>query len=82
MLLSAFGPGSEKGEEVKKRFWEEMIDCVDCMSAGEKVFALGNLNVNSDVNDKDAKVVECEQRGSLQMETTVLERRKFTNVHK
>ena len=44
VFVSAYGPGSEKSEEVREQFWEEMSVCMRGFNAGENVVVLGDLN--------------------------------------
>ena len=43
-FVSAYGPGSEKSEEEREAFWNELADCVDDLSRRNYVIVLGDLN--------------------------------------
>ena len=44
MLISAYGPGSEKSEEEIEEFWNELSECVGSFGNNESVVVLGDLN--------------------------------------
>ena len=43
-FVSAYGPGSEKNEEVRNNFWNELTSCVEDLSRRNYVVVLGDLN--------------------------------------
>ena len=44
MFISAHGPGSEKSEEEREEFWNELSECVGSFGRNESVVVLGDLN--------------------------------------
>ena len=44
VFISAYGPGSEKNEEVIEEFWNELSKCVGSFGRNESVVVLGDLN--------------------------------------
>ena len=44
VFISAYGPGSEKCEEDRTRFWNELSDCVRKVRGNANVVVLGDLN--------------------------------------
>jgi hypothetical protein len=44
VFVSAYGPGSEKGEEERVKFWLEVSECVNGFGANAYVVLLGDLN--------------------------------------
>ena len=44
-FISAYGPGSERGEEEIVEFWSELSECVGSFGRNESVVVLGDLNV-------------------------------------
>lgn len=55
-VVSAYGPGSEKSEEVREEFWENLNDCVKMCKTNEDLFVLGDLNARVG-NNTDGKVI-------------------------
>ena len=43
MFISAYGPGSEKSEEIEE-FWNDLSECVGSFGRNESVVVLGDLN--------------------------------------
>ena len=43
-FVSAYGPGSERSEEERNMFWNELANCVDDLSRRNYVVVLGDLN--------------------------------------
>ena len=43
-FVSAYGPGSEKNEEIRNNFWNELTSCVEDLSRRNYVVVLGDLN--------------------------------------
>ena len=54
-FVSAYGPGSEKTEVERERFWSELTDCVDSLSRNSFVVLLGDLNAR--VGDEEIEGV-------------------------
>ena len=44
MFVSAYGPGSEKSEEERERFWEGLNECLSRFRENVNVVVLGDLN--------------------------------------
>ena len=44
VFISAYGSGSEKREEEKEEFWNELSECVGSFGRNESVVVLGDLN--------------------------------------
>jgi len=44
VFISAYGPGSEKSEDERVRFWNRLSDCVRDVKARANVVVLGDLN--------------------------------------
>ena len=44
VFISAYGPGSEKGEEEIEEFWNELSECVGSFGRNVSVVVLGYLN--------------------------------------
>ena len=44
VFVSAYGPGSEKTEEERERFWSELSECVASLGRNNNVVVLGDLN--------------------------------------
>ena len=42
--VSAYGPGSERGEDEREGFWNELAQCVGSLSRNSYVVVLGDLN--------------------------------------
>ena len=42
--VSAYGPGSERGEDERERFWNELAQCVSSLSRKSHVVVMGDLN--------------------------------------
>ena len=54
-FVSAYGPGSEKTEEERERFWSELTECVDSLGKSSYVVVLGDLNAR--VGDEEVEGV-------------------------
>ena len=52
-FVSAYGPGSEREEEERVTFWNDLTECVECLKVNSSVVVLGDLNarVGSEVVD-------------------------------
>ena len=50
-FVSAYGPGSERSEEERDTFWNELADCVDGLSRRNYVVVLGDLNARVGVGE-------------------------------
>ena len=50
-FISAYGPGSERSEEERAAFWNELEDCVDSLSRRNYVVVLGDLNARVGVGE-------------------------------
>ena len=44
MFISAYGPGSERSEDERTSFWNELSECVRIVKVRENVVVLGDLN--------------------------------------
>ena len=55
-FVSAYGPGSEKSEEEREAFWNELADCVDDLSRRNYVIVLGDLNARVGVGELEGVV--------------------------
>ena len=55
-VVSAYGPGSEKSEEDRDEFWENLNECVKTCKVNEDLFVLGDLNARVG-NSNDGKVI-------------------------
>ena len=55
--VSAYGPGSERSEEEREEFWNELTLCVDDLSRSSYVIVLGDLNARVG-NEKIEGVME------------------------
>ena len=44
VFLSVYGPGSEKGEDERERFWNELNGCLESFGVKVNVVLLGDLN--------------------------------------
>ena len=44
VIISAYGPGSERCEEERNGFWEELSECIGSFEERERVVVLGDLN--------------------------------------
>ena len=44
MIISIYGPGSERSEEEIKVFWSGLRECVGSFGRNESVVVLGDLN--------------------------------------
>ena len=44
VIVSAYGPGTERRENEREQFWNELRDCVSSFGDNEKVVVLGDLN--------------------------------------
>jgi hypothetical protein len=49
--VSAYGPGCERAEDERERFWQELSECLDGFSANEQVIVMGDLNAR--VGDRE-----------------------------
>ena len=54
-FVSAYGPGSEKNEEIRNNFWNELTSCVEDLSRRNYVVVLGDLNAR--VGDREVEGV-------------------------
>ena len=48
MFISAYGPGSERNEDERTNFWNELSECVRLVKVRENVVVLGDLNSRVD----------------------------------
>ena len=44
VFVSTYGPGSQRSNEKRESFWEELNTCIRGFEASENVVVLGNLN--------------------------------------
>ena len=44
VIMSVYGPGSERGEEEIEEFWSELSECVGSFGRNERVVVLWDLN--------------------------------------
>lgn len=44
VVVSAYGPGSEKPEDERERFWEELSECVSGFEQSVRIVVLGDMN--------------------------------------
>ena len=54
-FVSAYGPGSEKTEEEREGFWNELTECVSSLGRSNNVVVLGDLNAR--VGDEEIEGV-------------------------
>ena len=54
-FVSAYGPGSERSEEERDAFWNDLASCVEGLSRRNCVMVLGDLNAR--VGDREVKGV-------------------------
>ena len=50
-FISAYGPGSERSEEERDTFWNELANCVEALSRRNYVVVLGDLNARVGVGE-------------------------------
>jgi hypothetical protein len=44
VIVSAYGPGSEKTEDERDEFWETLSECVNGFEQSERIVVLGDMN--------------------------------------
>ena len=49
MFISAYGPGSERSEDERTSFWNELSECVRIVKVRENVVVLGDLNIRLNI---------------------------------
>ena len=56
VVVSVYGPGMEKNENERERFWESLNECISGFSEGERVIVLGDLNAKVGEREIDGVV--------------------------
>jgi exonuclease III len=45
IIISAYGPRSEKTDDERKEFWETLSECVNGFEYSERIVVLGDMNI-------------------------------------
>ena len=51
VFISAYGPGSERGEDERELFWQELTECIGNFDRDVNVVLLGDLNAKVGENE-------------------------------